>query len=93
MAYESGVPQTVDPLAGFYSIETLTNEIRSAHRSMDLIEALGGMLKAIERGYVQQEIRNAAYEYQQQVVGRRSRCGGSKPLYGRRRKTHPDAAH
>src|SRR5579863_7905575 len=68
VAYESGVPQTVDPLAGSYYIETLTNEIeKRALDYLDKIEALGGMLKAIERGYVQQEIQNAAYEYQQQV--------------------------
>src|SRR5690242_327276 len=68
VAYESGVPQTVDPLAGSYYIETLTNEIeKRAQEYLQKIEALGGMLKAIERGYVQQEIQNAAYEYQQQV--------------------------
>src|SRR5580692_1179010 len=68
VAYESGVPQTVDPLAGSYYIEALTNEIeKRASDYLDKIEALGGMLKAIERGYVQQEIQNAAYEYQQQV--------------------------
>jgi methylmalonyl-CoA mutase N-terminal domain/subunit len=68
VAYESGVPQTVDPLAGSYYIETLTNEIeKRALEYLGKIEALGGMLKAIERGYVQQEIQNAAYGYQQQV--------------------------
>ena len=68
MAYESGVPQTVDPLAGSYFIETLTNEIeKRATAYLEKIDALGGMLKNIERGYVQQEIQNAAYEYQQQV--------------------------
>jgi methylmalonyl-CoA mutase, N-terminal domain len=68
VAYESGVPNTIDPLAGSYYIETLTNEIESrASQYLDKIEALGGMIKALERGYVQQEIQNAAYEYQQQV--------------------------
>jgi methylmalonyl-CoA mutase, N-terminal domain len=68
VAYESGVPQTVDPLAGSYYIETLTNEIeKRATAYLEKIDALGGMLKAIERGYVQQEIQNAAYEFQQQV--------------------------
>jgi methylmalonyl-CoA mutase N-terminal domain/subunit len=62
------VPHTVDPLAGSYYIETLTNEIeKRANTYLEKIEALGGMLKAIERGYVQQEIQNAAYEYQQRV--------------------------
>jgi methylmalonyl-CoA mutase N-terminal domain/subunit len=68
IAYESGAPQTIDPLAGSYYIESLTNEIeKRATEYLDKIDALGGMLKAIERGYVQQEIQDAAYEYQQQV--------------------------
>ncbi len=68
IAYESGAPQTVDPLAGSYYIESLTNEIeKRADDYLGKIEAMGGMLKAIERGYVQQEIQNAAYEYQQAV--------------------------
>ncbi len=68
VAYESGVPQTVDPLAGSYYVENLTNEIETrAAAYLEKIEALGGMIKALERGYVQQEIQNAAYEYQQQV--------------------------
>jgi methylmalonyl-CoA mutase N-terminal domain/subunit len=68
IAFESGAPQTVDPLAGSYYIESLTNEIeKRAAGYLEKIEAMGGMLKAIERGYVQQEIQNAAYEYQQAV--------------------------
>jgi methylmalonyl-CoA mutase N-terminal domain/subunit len=68
IAYESGVLQTVDPLAGSYYIETLTNEIEArAAEYLGKIEVIGGMLKAIERGFVQQEIQNAAYEYQQAV--------------------------
>src|SRR5579863_6538964 len=68
IAYESGAPQTIDPLAGSYYVESLTSEIESrAAEYLGKIEVLGGMLKAIERGYVQQEIQNAAYEYQQQV--------------------------
>ncbi len=68
LAFESGVPQTIDPFAGSYFIESLTNEIeKRAEEYLAKIDALGGMLRAIERGYVQQEIQNAAYEYQQQV--------------------------
>jgi methylmalonyl-CoA mutase N-terminal domain/subunit len=68
IAYESGAPQTIDPLAGSYYVESLTNEIeKRAAEYLGKIEVLGGMLKAIERGFVQQEIQNAAYEYQQQV--------------------------
>jgi methylmalonyl-CoA mutase N-terminal domain/subunit len=68
IAYESGAPQTVDPVAGSYFIESLTNQIEQrAQAYLDKIAALGGMRKAIERGYVQQEIQNAAYDYQQAV--------------------------
>ena len=68
IAYESGAPQTIDPLAGSYYVESLTNQIESNARGyLDKIEAMGGMLKAIERGFVQQEIQNAAYEYQRKV--------------------------
>jgi methylmalonyl-CoA mutase N-terminal domain/subunit len=68
IAYESGAPQTIDPLAGSYYIESLTDEIeKRAAAYLEKIAALGGMVKALERGYVQQEIQNAAYEYQRQV--------------------------
>src|SRR4030081_2653371 len=68
IAFESGAPLTVDPLAGAYYVEALTSEIeKRAVDYLEKIEAMGGMLKAIERGYVQQEIQNAAYEYQQAV--------------------------
>ncbi|HZQ92743.1 MAG TPA: methylmalonyl-CoA mutase family protein [Terriglobales bacterium] len=68
VAYESGAPNTVDPLAGSYYVESLTGEVeRGAQEYLDKIEAMGGMLKAIERGYVQAEIQNAAYEYQQKI--------------------------
>jgi methylmalonyl-CoA mutase N-terminal domain/subunit len=68
IAFESGAPQTIDPLAGSYYIESLTSEIeKRAVDYLEKIEAMGGMLKAIERGYVQQEIQKAAYEYQQAV--------------------------
>jgi len=68
IAYESGAAQTTDPLAVSYYIEALTNEIeKRAAEYLGKIEVMGGMLKAIERGFVQQEIQNAAYEYQQAV--------------------------
>ena len=58
----------MDPVAGSYYIESLTNEMeKCALDYLEKIDALGGMLVAIERGYVQQEIQNAAYEYQKQV--------------------------
>jgi methylmalonyl-CoA mutase N-terminal domain/subunit len=68
LAYESGTPNTIDPLAGAYYVESLTDQIETlAKQYLDKIAGLGGMLNAIERGFVQQEIQNAAYEYQQAV--------------------------
>ena len=68
VGYESGVANTIDPLAGSYYIESLTNQMEErALQYLAKIEALGGMLNAIERGYVQQEIQSAAYEYQKSV--------------------------
>src|ERR671917_576947 len=68
IAHESGVADTVDPLAGSYAVEHLTNEIeRRAVDYLDKIDALGGMLRAIETGYVQREIQDAAYRYQRAV--------------------------
>ena len=68
IASESGVANTIDPFAGSYYVESLTNEIEQQARAyLDRISTLGGMLPAIERGWVQQEIQNAAYEYQRAV--------------------------
>lgn len=68
IAHESGVADTVDPLAGSYAIETLTNEIeRRALEYLEKIDAMGGMLRAIEVGWVGREIERAAYEYQRAV--------------------------
>jgi methylmalonyl-CoA mutase N-terminal domain/subunit len=68
IAFESGVTDTVDPLAGSYFVEALTDEIEAAaHIYIDKIEAMGGSVNAIENGYIQQEIANAAYQYQKEV--------------------------
>ena len=68
IAHESGVADTIDPLAGSYLIEHLTDEIeRRAFEYIEKIDDLGGALRAVERGYVQGEIQEAAYRYQQAV--------------------------
>ncbi|MCA1850312.1 MAG: methylmalonyl-CoA mutase family protein, partial [Acidobacteria bacterium] len=68
IAHESGVADTVDPLAGSYAIEHLTDEIEQrAADYIEKIDAMGGMLRAIETGYVQREIQEAAYKYQRAV--------------------------
>jgi methylmalonyl-CoA mutase, N-terminal domain len=68
IAYESGVAQTVDPFAGSYAIEALTQEIENkASHYIEKIDSLGGMLKAVEQGFAQQQIQNAAYDAQQLI--------------------------
>ena len=68
IAYESGVADTADPLAGSYAIEELTNQVQArAEEYLQKIEAMGGMLRAIETGYVQREIQEAAYRYQRAI--------------------------
>ncbi|MEO7145754.1 MAG: methylmalonyl-CoA mutase family protein [Bryobacteraceae bacterium] len=68
IAHESGVINTADPLGGSFYIERLTDEIeRGARDYIDRIDAMGGALAAIEKGYIQGEIQDAAYEYQRKV--------------------------
>jgi methylmalonyl-CoA mutase N-terminal domain/subunit len=68
IAFESGAADTVDPLAGSYFIEALTDEIEAAAQLyIDKIDVMGGAVNAIESGYIQNEISNAAYQYQLEV--------------------------
>jgi methylmalonyl-CoA mutase N-terminal domain/subunit len=68
LANETGVTNTVDPVAGSYAIESLTNEIASlASDYLSKIDKMGGMLRAIEAGFIQGEIQKAAYEFQRAV--------------------------
>src|SRR3954452_1458016 len=68
IAYESGVTQTVDPLGGSYFLERLTLDMeKGAFDYFDKMDAMGGMVKAIERGYPQKEIAEASYQYQRAV--------------------------
>jgi methylmalonyl-CoA mutase N-terminal domain/subunit len=68
IAYESGVADTADPLAGSYAIEELTEQVEKLAREyLDKIDAVGGMLRAIETGYVQREIQESAYRYQRAI--------------------------
>lgn len=80
IAYESGVTETVDPLAGSYYVEHLTNLIeQKAMEYIQKIDELGGAPKAIEKGYIQQEIQDSAYRYQQEIEsGRRIVVGVNK---------------
>ena len=68
VAFESGVAETVDPLAGSYFIESLTNEIeQAAYKLIGKIDAMGGSVAAIEQGFIQDEIARSAYEYQRNI--------------------------
>jgi methylmalonyl-CoA mutase, N-terminal domain len=68
IAFESGVSETVDPLAGSYFVENLTNEIEEkAWEYINKIDAMGGSVQAIEEGYIQDEIAGSAYRYQNDI--------------------------
>ncbi|HLF17195.1 MAG TPA: methylmalonyl-CoA mutase family protein [Candidatus Thermoplasmatota archaeon] len=68
IAHESGVANTVDPVAGSYAIERLTNDLeRDAAELIAKIDKMGGMLKAIEKGWVQGQVQDAAFRFQREV--------------------------
>ncbi|NWF95486.1 MAG: methylmalonyl-CoA mutase family protein [Candidatus Thorarchaeota archaeon] len=72
LAYESGVANTIDPLAGSYYVEALTNEMEeAAYKYFDQVEALGGVIAAIEKGFFQKEIADAAFRYQREIEERK----------------------
>ena len=80
IAHETGVTKTVDPLGGSVYVERLTDEIEAGARAyLDRIEQLGGTLAAIEKGFIQGEIQNAAYDYQRAIeTGQRIIVGVNK---------------
>jgi methylmalonyl-CoA mutase, N-terminal domain len=68
IAYESGVADTIDPLAGSYYIEKLTNDIeKEVWTYITKIDEMGGMLEAIEQGYAQKQIQDSSYSYQKEI--------------------------
>ncbi|HEX7903718.1 MAG TPA: methylmalonyl-CoA mutase family protein [Chitinophagaceae bacterium] len=68
VAFESGAPDTVDPLAGSYFVESLTHEVeQAAWKLIEKIDAMGGSVAAIEQGFIQNEIAKSAYEYQRNI--------------------------
>ena len=68
IAHESGVTETIDPLAGSYYVEALTNEMEERAMSyIDKIDAMGGVIAGIEKGFMQREIADSAYKYQKEV--------------------------
>jgi methylmalonyl-CoA mutase N-terminal domain/subunit len=68
LAHESGAANTIDPLAGSYYVEALTNEMEEeAYNYFEKVEALGGVVEAIEKGFFQREIAEASYRYQKEI--------------------------
>jgi methylmalonyl-CoA mutase N-terminal domain/subunit len=68
VAFESGAPDTADPLAGSYYVESLTREVEeAAWKLIRQIDQMGGSVSAIEQGFIQEEIARSAYEYQRQI--------------------------
>src|SRR5437867_3946919 len=90
IAHESGVADTADPLAGSYAIEQLTNEIEDrASNYLERIDAMGGMLRAIETGYVQKEIQESAYRYQNAIESEESIVVGVNRFQSEEESTVP----
>lgn len=77
LAHESGIANTIDPLGGSYCIESLTNQLEEkAYKYFDQVESMGGVVRAIEKGFFQREIAESAYKYQLEVdAGRRTVVG------------------
>ena len=91
IAHESGVAGTVDPLAGSYAIEALTDEIeRRAADYIRRIDDLGGALAAIEKGYIQQEIQDAAYSHQRAVEAGENTIVGVNAFANREPEPQPE---
>ncbi len=68
LAHESGVANTVDPMGGSYYLEWLTDQLEEeAYRYFDRIQEMGGVIEAIRKGFIQQEIANSAYRYQREI--------------------------
>jgi len=90
VAHETGVPNTIDPVAGSYAIEHLTDEIeQGAIAYIEKIDAMGGMLRAIESGFVQGEIQKAAYDFQRSVESKEQIIVGVNDFIAEEERTIP----
>jgi methylmalonyl-CoA mutase N-terminal domain/subunit len=90
LANETGVTNTVDPVAGSFAIEHLTNEIeKGALAYIEKLDSMGGMLRAIEAGYVQGEIQKAAYEFQRAVESKEQIVVGVNDFIAEEERTIP----
>lgn len=89
IAYESGAADTIDPLGGSYFLESLTNQIEEkVEEYLQKIRNMGGMLKAIEKGFIQKEIQESAYRYQKQVEKKEQILVGLNEYLDEKEKTH-----
>jgi methylmalonyl-CoA mutase, N-terminal domain len=90
IAHETGVTNTTDPVAGSYAIEELTNQIEAGAKTyIGKIDALGGMLRAIEAGFVQGEIQKAAYDFQRAVESKEQLVVGVNEFVAEQERTIP----
>jgi methylmalonyl-CoA mutase N-terminal domain/subunit len=90
IAHETGVTNTIDPVGGSYAIEALTDEIEAkAQEYLKKIDAMGGMIKAIEAGFVQSEIQRAAYEFQRAVEKKEQIVVGVNDFVGQDKRQIP----
>src|SRR5262249_36012871 len=90
IAHETGVTNTIDPIGGSYAIESLTDQIEAGAKSyIEKIDALGGMLRAIESGFVQGEIQKAAYAYQRAVESKEQIVVGVNEFAAEQERTIP----
>jgi methylmalonyl-CoA mutase, N-terminal domain len=90
VAFESGVPDTVDPLAGSYYVEALTSEVeQQAWQLIAKIDAMGGSVSAIEAGFMQDEIARSAYQYQRQIENGEKIIVGVNKFQSNENKTTP----
>ena len=93
IAYETGVADTIDPLAGSYYVESLTDALETqAQDYIDKIDALGGSVRAIEQGYIQREIQEAAYRYQTELDEQKRIVVGVNRFQQAEESSIPDAA-
>jgi methylmalonyl-CoA mutase N-terminal domain/subunit len=89
IAHESGVANTVDPLGGSYFIESLTNQIEEkVNEYLQKIENMGGMLTAVEKGFIQKEIQESAYDYQKQIETKKQVIVGLNEYIDEKEKIH-----
>jgi len=91
IAHETGVTDTIDPLAGSYYVENLTNEVeRLAYDYIDRIENMGGVIKCIEQGWIQNEIQNSAYQQQLDLESKKEIIVGVNDFIQTGKKTDMD---